>query len=176
MPVRPIREQSQDTEAPTGFAGGDASYGYATQEGLREAKAAFTAAMTANDRRQADAASWMDRPLSDPAPSGDRGPTHETYSGHVGEVLGVGRAPGATPPLLPEAQVNSRLPDPPALAPPVVSSVARPKGGAGLWFSQHQQPTEASSPARPVFVSVDAPGGRSGGLWGALKRLFGGAR
>jgi hypothetical protein len=140
---------------------------------LSEVKRAMGGAMTAHDRRQSAAKAWMDAPLQAPAPSGDRGPTDQSYAGHVGEVLGVGEAPGAAPPLLPEAQTNTRLPDPPPSAPPVVASTTRPKGMAGLVFNQHQPAAASSGPARPIFVSVDEPGGRRGGLLGAIRRLFG---
>jgi hypothetical protein len=175
---RQQRNQPQTREVPTVPATGGPSYGWALAEGLDAIKAAYAQSMVASSKRQADAKAWMDRGLSDPAPSGDRGPTNETYAGHVGEVLGVGRSPGED--LLPAAQTNNRLPDPAPPAPPVSSSGTRPKGMAGLQFNWRPAPAAVPGPqsfskGSVTYVSVDQPGGRSG-LLGWLRNLFGGAK
>jgi hypothetical protein len=166
------RNQPQTVEVPTVPAGGGTSYGFALKEGLAEVKRAFTAAMRDNDARQAQARGWMDAGLERPTPSGDRQAAQPSQPGHVGTVLGVGMAPGAEPPGLPQAQTNVDLPAPAPPPPRVSASTTRPKGAPGFWFNQHQA-TRPTASATPIFVTVDEAGGRLG-VFGWLRRLFGG--
>jgi len=172
---RQLRNQPGTKELP-------AQLPQSSADGLEAAiTAAKATSMRDNAKRQAQAKNWMDRGLGNPAPSGDRGPTAASHAGHVGDVLGTGVAPGAEPPLLPQAQTNNRLPDPPPAPPAVSSSGTRPKGMAGLVFNWRPAPAAVAGPQATTqgvvtYVGVDEPGGRSGGLVAFVRRLFGGPK
>jgi hypothetical protein len=150
-----------------------------TEQLLGGLQAAMATSMAANDARQAAAKAWMNHSLRVPTVAGDRQPTHSSHAGHVGEVLGVGQSPAHD--LLPPVTDYSRLPDPAPAAPAVSSSGTRPKGMAGLQFNQRPLVPPSPGPqsfskGSVVYVSTDTPGGRTGGLFAALRRLFGGAK
>jgi hypothetical protein len=138
---------------------------------LAEVRAAMGASMAANTARQADASRWMDAPLTEPAPSGDRGPAHPSHSGYTGPaVFGVGSHPGQD--LLPEIP-RARLPSMPPPPAPVAASTVRPPLSTGYWQAAHAA-AAPSRPARPVYVTVDAGPRRESFLGRLVRRLFGG--